>query len=242
MNTNETINVVDSQVKVNLPTGKTVLIERKMTSEMIANEMASRITGKLIGWGDLYDPKTNRFLTEDELTAKGAVFVTVNFNKVLVIGKDTVKKGRMTKIPTPYIRKETKFQVIANIIWDSYINRRSEHGNFVASEKRANGVENYADCKAIGTTTAGNFTINGVAFKVLEATKYYNENGVEMDKDFITSEFLNSSSQESKLKEAEKHGIAVEFDPQYRTVRIDSCESVNAFGFSYKPIDNPLNS
>ena len=51
-------------------------IIRKITSDTIGKEIASRISAKLLGFDDLFDPKTNRFLTEDELKAKGAVFVT----------------------------------------------------------------------------------------------------------------------------------------------------------------------
>jgi len=59
--------VVESPVKVNLPTIETkkpVLIERKMTSKGVADDMTSRITAKLVGFGDLFDPKTQQFLSD----------------------------------------------------------------------------------------------------------------------------------------------------------------------------------
>jgi hypothetical protein len=234
--------VVESPVKVNLPVvekaEKRVLIERRMTSKGIADDMASRITAKLVGFGDLYDPKTNSFLSESDLVAKGAVFVTISMNKVLSAPSDCVKKGRTTKNPTPFIRKTSKYQVIGNVNWGSYVNKRG-HGDFIPDEARANGVENYAECKAIGVTKAGNFTINGVAFRVLENTKYFDENGQEYtDIEFLTSEYLNVASEASKQKEADKHGIELKFDPKYRTTRIDSCNYIRAFGFEYKPTDN----
>ena len=37
---------------------KTVVIERKIHSDGIADDIASRITGKLINFPDLFDPKT----------------------------------------------------------------------------------------------------------------------------------------------------------------------------------------
>ena len=160
---NETkTNVVDSGVVVNLPTKaeKTVYIERNISCQTIADEIASRITGKLLGFDDLYDPKTRRFLTESELKAKGAVFITVSYNKEMIIGKDAVKKSRLTKEPTPFIRSK------------------------------------------------------------------------------LEKEFLKTQSAESKQKEADKHGIELKFDPAYRTTRIDSCDSVRAFGFDYKPTEN----
>ncbi len=243
------IQIIGSGVRVSrvgtIPTKKTtkVYIERKMTSKGIADDMASRITAKLIGFGDLFDPKTKQFLSESELKAKGAVFISVSMNKILVAGKDMVKKSRVSKMPTPFIRKTTKYMIIANIDWQSYINRRSNHGDFVASEKRSNGVENYEECRAIGITRAENHTINGVAFKNLEKTRYYDENSREYtDVELLTSEYLNVTSKASKEKAADKHGIELEFDPQYRTTRIDNCDIIRAFGFEYKPTDNHSNS
>ena len=82
--------VTDSNVKVSLPveTKKPVFVERRLPCQTIAAELASRITGKMIGFDDLFDPKTNTFLTETELVAKGAVFVTVSKTRFLakVIG------------------------------------------------------------------------------------------------------------------------------------------------------------
>lgn len=235
MTTTKTIDIVKTVVK---PIIKQVDINvvRKVSSKTIANEIASRITGNLVGFDDLYDIKTHRFLTENELKAKGAVFVTVSLNKILS-KNDTVVKGRTTKNPTPFIRKTSKYQVITNINWESYVNKRG-NGNFIAAEKRVNGVENYCECRAVGTTQAGNYTINGVAFKILEDTKYFDENGNEYpDKDFIEREYLKKQSKKSKEKEAEKHGIEVEFDPKYRTTRIDSCDSIKVFGFDFQPTE-----
>jgi hypothetical protein len=233
--------VETSQVKVGAVVAVTpapvIVVRRRMSAQAIADDIASRITGRLIGWADLYDPKTNSFLTESELTAKGAVFATVSINKKLG-DSDTVKKGRTTDNPTPFIRKTSRYQVIVNINWQSYINRRSEHGDFVAAEKRTNGIENYEDCKAIGVTKSGKYTINGVAFRVLEGTRYFDQNGQEYpDKAALEAEYCKVASQASKEKEALKHGIAVEFDPQYRTTRIDSCDSIRAFLFDYIPTE-----
>ncbi len=240
-NTKQTT-VKDSDVKVSLPikTEKAVFIERRVSSKTIADEVASRITGKLLGFDDIFDPKTQQFLTESELTAKGAVFITISMNKTL--GKsDLTVKSRKTGNPTPFIRKTTKYQVLGNINWTSYINKRGS-GDFVSSEQRSNGVENYENCKAIGKTRAENYTINGVAFQHLESTKYFDENGVEYpDTETLEYEYLKKQSKASKQKEADKHGIDIKFDPKYRTTRIDSCDNIRVFGFEYKPTDNPNN-
>ena len=239
--TKTTNQVTDTKVKVNLPTKEQkVFIERNIPSENIADDLTSRITAKLIGYDDIYDPKTQQFLTEKEIRAKGAVFITVSLNKVL--GKsDTTVKSRITKELTPFIRKTSKYQVIANINWQSYINKRGS-GDFIPAEHRSNGVENYCDCKAIGKTRAENFTINGVAFRVLEATKYFDSNGVEYaDTKGLEAEYLKKASAASKQREADKHGIELKFDPQYRTTRIDNCDNIRCFGFEYKPTDNTQN-
>lgn len=238
---------IDTKVKVNLP-GKTeqkVFIERNLSSKGVADDMTSRITAKLIGFDDIFDPKTQQFLTEKELKAKGAVFITVSLNKVMVFGKDTVKKSRITGEVTPFIRKTSKYQVIANINWESYVNKRG-HGSFIPAEKSANGVENYCECKGIGTLESkdGNtyYYVKGVAFRVLEATKYFDSNGVEYaDKDGLEAEYLKKASKASKQREADKHGIELKFDPQFRSTRIDNCDMLRCFGFEYKPTDNIQN-
>ena len=212
------------------------IIQRKITNKSIANEITSRITAKLIGFDDLFDPKTNSFLTESELVKKGAVIMTISMNKVCG-DSDCVKKSRLTKEPTPFIRKTVKYQIIGNINWQSYINKRGT-GDFIPADNRANGVENYAECKAVGITSAKNYTLNGVAFRVLEETQYFDVDGnVYPDTKALEKEYFKKQSSDSKQKEADKHGIAVEFDPKYRTTRIDSCDSIRVFSFNFIPTD-----
>ena len=242
-------NKIDSQVKdsgikvagIQVAPAEKVIYRRELSPKAIADDISSRIMGKLIGVPDLFDPKTNRFLSEDDLKARGAVFITVSFNKILKVANKALKisgdlntKGRTTKNLTPFIRKTVKYQVIANVNWQEYIRSRG-NVNFVADETKANGVKNHESCKGVGALNE-KYYVNGVAFRVLEATRYLDENGVEYpDQDFIKSEYLKSQSDESKQKEADKHGIDVRFDPQYRTIRIDSCDSIRVFGFEYVP-------
>lgn len=222
-----------------MPTKKVekVFVQRRVSCQTIADDMTSRITGKLVGFDDLYDPKTRTFKTEDELKALGAVFITISLNKVL--GKsDTTVKSRKTGEKTPFIRKTSKYQVIGNVNWTSYINKRGS-GDFVSAEQRANHVKNYENCKAIGikdTKSGKAYYVNGVAFRVLESTKYFDENGIEYaDKAGLEADYLKKASKASLQKEADKHGIDVRFDPKYRTTRIDSCDYIRAFGFEYRP-------
>ena len=220
-------------------TKKVVRIRRNVSVDTIGREITSRITGKLIGFDDLFDAKSMTFKTEDELKALGAVFITVSLNKVIT-DTDCVKKSRLTKEPTPFIRKTSKYQIIGNVNWTSYINKRG-HGDFESAEQRANKVENFENCKAVGKTTKGNFTLNGVAFRVLESVKYYDEQGKEYaDKIALQNEYFKKTveaEQKTKQKEADKHGIDVRFDPKYRTTRIDSCDSIRVFGFDYIPTE-----
>lgn len=239
--TTEKTKIVQSNVKVGavvaLPKKPVpVVVRRTVSCQTIVDEITSRVTGKLIGFDDIYDPKTNTFLTDSELKKKGAVIITVSLNKVLS-ENDVVKKSRITKEETPFIRKTTKYQVIANVNWTSYINKRGS-GNFVSAEQKANGIENYNNCKATGKTKAGNFTINGVILRSLEKTRYFDENNREyQDIDKLKTEYLKTQSKASKQKEADKHGIDVRFDPKYRTTRIDSCDTIRVFGFEYIPTE-----
>jgi hypothetical protein len=59
----ETSNVKIGDVQIVEP--KTAVVEsmpRRVSSETIGKEIASRITGKLIGFDDLFDAKTKTFL------------------------------------------------------------------------------------------------------------------------------------------------------------------------------------
>ena len=84
---------IDSQIKVNLPekTKTSVFVERNISSEAIGKDMASRITGKMIDVEELYDPKTKCLITQKKLQAKGAVFLTVDFQKVLTFETKTAR-------------------------------------------------------------------------------------------------------------------------------------------------------
>lgn len=221
-------------------TTKPVAIPRRMVCEAIANDMKSRIMGKLLGFADLFDPKTKTFLTEDELKAKGAVFIAVDYDKVLQFPGDGVKKSRETGEPTPFIRSTKKVLILANIYWESFINKRG-HGKFIAAENRANGIKNSDDCRAIGEKVVKGFKrfyVCGVAFRVIEKTKYFDADGNQYpDNKALEAEYLNKPSQKSKQKVADNHGIELKFDPQYRTFRIDNCSAVKAFGFEYMPTD-----
>lgn len=212
---------------------------RNISSEAIANDIVSRITGKLVNVPDLYDPKTGKFLSEDELQRKGAVFVSIYANSNQA--KYMLKKFRSTGLANPYtaIYKKSAYQVITNIDWRKYINSRNEgKRDFIPQEQRANGIENYVNgCQAVGITKNGlYYTLNGVAFKTLSETTYTDEMGNLIPNE-IAEDLLPKVSEASKQREADKHGLEVANDPQYRSPRIDNCEKIACFGFNYFPLE-----
>jgi hypothetical protein len=222
--------VVGSVVKIDK---KKVIFRREFPAVEIGNEIASRIMGKVIGYAEIYDPKTRQFLSEDELTAKGAVIATVSYRAAV---ENMNKKSRIDKSANPFLGrvvKTSRFQILVNVEWESYINRRG-HGQFTALDHRTNGVVNLEGCRAVGMTKAGNPTLNGVAFKVLTAPQYFVD-GVEVDKSVLAPYLPDTTA--AKETQADKHGIEVEFDPQYRTVRIDNTEYIRCFNIEYVPKD-----
>jgi hypothetical protein len=223
--------VVDSGIVVG---GIQAAKPRRMSMQAIADDIATRITGVTLEGEDVYDPKTGKFFPESELKAKGAVFVTIAYRS----GARMNKTSRIDKNPNPFLGavKTSKYQVLANVKWQDYVNRRSNHGKFEANEKPSNGVENYRGCLGVGKHSNGSFQVKGVPFRVVEDAKYWDTNGNEIDSDIIDP-YLKKQSKASKEKEAAKHGISVKNDPIYRGTRIDSCEYIRVFGFEYIPTE-----
>ena len=237
METKVDVNVRDSGVVVGavvrLDSGK-IIHRRELSPTDVVNDIASRITGKLVGFDELYDRKTGRFLSREELSSSkiGACFISVNYRAIM---SDMLAKSRVTKIANMYrnmVTKTSRYEIIANIDWQSFVNRRG-HGEFVAQKTYQNGTLLIGNCKAVGITTRGNHTVNGVIFATLEPTRYY-FNGAEIAKS-ILAEYMSDDTA-GKATQAEKHGIAVEFDPQFRTTAVENCDWVRGFGFEYVPM------
>ena len=228
---------VDSQVKVGLPvkTEKPVFIERRMSSENIGNEIASRVAGKLIDIPDVFNPKTGEFVSESELRKKGVNFVSISYKKD--IAKDLLKKNRNTKEPTPWktMIKTFKVLILCEAKWKAYLEKYSTLDSLddIVQEYRQNGVQNY-HCQTIGKTRADKTTINGIIFRTIEKTKYYDGKGAEVDQETLV-DYLPKKSYKSMH---EKYSIPAWVKlPQYRTIRVDNCEYVRSFGFQFIPTD-----
>jgi len=230
--------VVDSQVKVNLPPQKAVVIERRISPEAIAKDITSRVMGKTLDGGDIFDPKSQRFLNDSELVAKGAVFVTVALASPV---KNMNKTSRADSSPNPYLEaglvKKSTFQLLINIDWKSYINRRNGDNTFIPEKKASNNIKNFFDCRGVGEHDNGNFFVKGIVLRSIKKAEFVLPNGDVVAKETL-ADYL---PKKNRKNEAAKHGIAVEFDPQFRSAGIGNCEYIRAFGFEYRPTENPNN-
>ena len=230
------INVQDSGIKVGeiIRLGDKVIYRREMSPQDVVNDIASRINGKLVGFDELYDPKTGRFLSETELSSDkiGATFISLDYEAVIT---DDKAKSRITKQPNPYrgrIVKKSRYQIIANIDWQTFVNRRG-NGQYIAKKYFQNGTLLIENCKAVGITTQDNHTVNGVIFQSLEPTKYFVD-GKEIAKS-VLAEFLTDTTKSDKTQ-ADKMGIDVRFMPHFRTTAVENCNWVRGLGFEYVPI------
>ncbi len=210
---------------------KQVAIPRNISSDGIADEIASRISGTLVNLEDVYDVKTGQFVGEDKLRASGCTFTSVDYRKNVT--GELLKKDRVTKEPLKYSRVEKSFSaiILTEINWKKFVEKRSTYKTVDVADKRSNGVENY-HCQAIGETRAGNKTINGVVFKITKKTEYRDENGDLIDRELLVN-FLPKAA--DPAKQEKKYGISADKMPQYRTVRIDNCDRIRAFGFEFIP-------
>jgi hypothetical protein len=218
-----------------------VVIERKIDSVAIGNEIASRVAGKPIDIPDVYCTKTGKFLTEDEMKKKGVNFVSISYKKDIT--KDLLKKNRQTKEKTTWekVIKTMKIVILCEVKWAKFIAKLStlslEEIENIVKPFRSNGVVNY-HCRTIGKTFRGATTINGIVFKTVEKTQYFDKDGLEIDRDVMV-DYLPIKSYTSMHK---KYAIPEDVKlPMYRTVRVDSCEWVKSFGFIFKPTDNEFN-
>ena len=106
-------------------TRSNVVIERKINSNDIGNEIASRVAGKPIDISDVYCVKTGQFLTEDEMKKKGVNFVSISYKKDIT--KDLLKKNRETKEPTTFekVIKTMKIVLLCEAKWAKFIAKYS---------------------------------------------------------------------------------------------------------------------
>ena len=224
-----------------LKTQNAYVVERRIDSEAIGNEIASRVAGKLIDISDVYNPKTGVFMTEDELKKKGVNFVSISYKKDIT--QELLKKNRITKEPTTFekVIKTFKMMILCEAKWANFLAKYStlslEEIKDIVNPKRSNGVVNY-HCSTIGKTGQENTTINGIIFKTIEKTKYFDADGREFDSG-VMADYLPKKSYTSMHK---KYSIPEwVILPMYRTIRVDSCEWVKSFGFIFKPTDNVFN-
>lgn len=234
MSEKSTVSSVTSKTVVR-PYFKTVdtPIIRRISPDAIADDLASRISGTLIDVADIFDVKTGQFVTEDELRASGCTFTSVSYRKDII--PDMTKKDRVTKeLPVwSQVFKTWTIVFLIQIDWKKFILKRSNLSDVQIAEQRSNGVENY-HCQGIGKTRAGFSTINGVVFKTVKKSEYRDENGDTIAPELLVN-FLPKKA--DPAKQEKKYGISADKMPLYRTVRIDNCEVVKAFGLEYIPTE-----
>jgi len=234
-------NKVDSQVKdsgikvgeiVRLD-GNKVIFRRQMPVNDVANDIATRIKGEPVrGWNEIVD-KNGRLLDADTLEKRGCTIVVMDYDAVL----------SMNKTGNPFfnngIRRAYTVRGLTNVIWNNVIRNEQERQGvtdvvFTSDDTKANGVKDLEGCRGVGETRAKNPTINYIPMDYLADTRYYDASGRVYTRDEL-SPWIKGQSQASKQKEADKHGLTIETDKEYRTMRIDNCKAIRVFGFEYVP-------
>lgn len=186
--------------------------------------------------------------TKEDLKKKGATFATLKVRRVFGEG-EMVKKHRESKIENPFLNEKTaieeySIEVLLNCVWQSVLDRRIEkHGGnegFEAQKERANGIQNYGDSRVVCSKIVNGetrFYINYIVFEYLTDRVLHDETGREIDSVWFDG-FLKSpkaQKEAGRQREADKHGLEIEFDPQNRQMKMSNIENVSVFGFDYQP-------
>ena len=198
--------------------------------------------------------------SELALRDKGCVFGTIKVNKDL--GKSSMKathrttgeinpfvatgRGKNKTMPTRKAFEQYSVQVMLNIIWDNSIDNTREATSgidtgFKSQGFRQNGIQNVGESRVVCQKTVQDeqrYYLNYIVFRYLEDRKIVDENGQELDQNWMKgfADKTDEQVRESREREADKHGIAVEFDPQIRQMRIDNMAEIRVFGTTYAVI------
>lgn len=195
--------------------------------------------------------------SELDLRNKGCVFGTIKVNKDL--GKGAMKathrttgeinpfvatgRGANKTMPTRKAFEQYSVQVLLNILWQNSIDNTRERTDgydtgFKAQEHRQNGIQNVGDSRVVCEKTVKGeqrYYLNYIVFRYLEDRKIVDENGQELDQEWMKgfADKTDEQIKESREREAYKHGIAVKFDPQIRQMRIDNMAEIRVFDTVY---------
>jgi len=193
---------------------------------------------------------------EDELRRRGASFVTIKVSKGLK--DDLLKKSRVDGSDCPFadsrVGKATrqaieKYEVqgIVNVKdWQAIVDRRrTKHGGtetgWKASASRSNGIENSSSdstvvCeKVIKKTEELRYYVNYLVLRYL-TKRVVIDGATGADITEEVSQFVADKTA-SREREAEKHGIEVDLDPQIRQMKFSNIEEIAIEGRVYIPTE-----
>lgn len=213
----------------------------EISSEGLANTLVNRFKGF-------------KRLDQKQGNQLGKLWAVIAFKKPMKMRKyhSTEKGADGKKLRNPFWDFENdeakvfevgKLQVEFNAIWQNKVaNVRNRVGGvdtgWKPDEVRSNGIENYCKSRVVcfHPNYEGRFYLNYIVSKYLEETTYVNENGEPVNYDDV-AEYHSTKSEESKQKEADKHGLTIEDDVQIRQIKFDNIRYLRIFGLEYRIID-----
>ena len=185
-------------------------------------------------------------VTEADLRKKWATFASIEVEKDLI--DDMLKNSRETKEPNPYIGDtrliETfKMEVMENVIWQNVIDNKREKTDGIDTEyevkkTRQNRIENYRDSRVVCHKMIDGeerFYISYVVLRYLSERVITDTNGNIVDKEEIKQYLKKTDDQKEKSQQkmSEKTGIAVEFLPQIRQMKMSNIKTLKVLNKTF---------
>jgi len=234
---------------------------KKVMYRLPHNVMGTEIVNKFAGKAplilvELTDENGRIITNENELTKRGATFGTIVVERDLSGGM--VKKHRETGEDNPFIdtkiSRTTKTaterysaQVMLNCIWQNVVDNKREktegtETGFQAKEERVNGIVNYLDSRVICHKVKDEnetFYLNYVVLRYVTERTVTDENGNDIDIEYLNGFLSKTKAQKdrSRQREADKHGIELEFDPQIRQMKFENIKELRVFNSIFIPSD-----
>jgi hypothetical protein len=244
--------ITTDEAKIHEPTFK---IRKTVSPKIMADDFVSRFGGiSPINITELIDENGKIVASDEQLKAIGCTFATIHVERD---GVDFMcKKHRETKENNPYIdtakgkatKKATErytIQVLLNCIWQNVIdNRREKHDGtdtgHKVQEHKVNGIIPYKDSRVVHTNTDNSkFYINYIQHRFLTDRVVTDESGAVIPTEILEAYAKQTKEQKqaNREREAVKHGITIEFDPQYRTIKVLNIEIIKVLNMVYKPTE-----
>jgi hypothetical protein len=230
----------------------------RLPHSVLANELVNRFKGvQPIILIEITDEHGKLIIGEDELKKRGATFATALVERDLSgsmrathreTGEDNPFKKTKQGAQTHKAIEKYTIQYLLNCIWQNVVdNKRDRVGGvdtaWQANEKRSNGIENYRDSRVVCHKIKDDketFYFNYIVLRYLTDRIIVDEEGRELDKAYVEGFMSQSKEQKqaSRENEAEKHGIAVGFDPQIRQMKLSNISEIRVFGYTFQPTES----